>query len=124
MKWSLAFHPEKCSAIRVTRAWGPLSAIYTLKGHILQLHQLSWCWASSKHVLEQTYQPDIQEYRQYTRISLPTFEREQRTDENYSLLLHGATCPRLLCNSLEPSHKKLHPEGRDGTTKSCQTRHQ
>ena len=36
-KWGMAFHPEKCSAIRVTRAWKPISSSYTLKGHTLNL---------------------------------------------------------------------------------------
>ena len=34
-KWGMAFHTEKCSAIRVTRAWKPISSSYTLKGHTL-----------------------------------------------------------------------------------------
>ena len=36
-KWGMAFHPEKCSAIRVTRAKNPISSSYTLKGHALQM---------------------------------------------------------------------------------------
>ena len=31
----MAFHPEKCSAIRVTRSRNPISSSYTLKGHTL-----------------------------------------------------------------------------------------
>ena len=33
----MAFHPEKCSAIRVTRARNPITANYSPKGHTLQL---------------------------------------------------------------------------------------
>ena len=33
----MAFHPEKCSAIRVTRARKPISSSYTLKGHTLNM---------------------------------------------------------------------------------------
>ena len=36
-KWGMAFHPEKCSAIRVTRAGKPISSSYTLKGHTLNM---------------------------------------------------------------------------------------
>ena len=36
-KWGMAFHPEKCSAIRVTRARKPISSSYTLKGHTLNM---------------------------------------------------------------------------------------
>ena len=36
-KWGMAFHPEKCSAIRVTRAKNPISSSYSLKGHTLQM---------------------------------------------------------------------------------------
>ena len=36
-KWGMAFHPEKCSAIRVTRARKPISSFYTLKGHTLNM---------------------------------------------------------------------------------------
>ena len=33
----MAFHPEKCSVIRVTRALKPISSSYTLKGHTLNM---------------------------------------------------------------------------------------
>ena len=36
-KWEMALHPEKSSAIRVTRAWKPISSSYTLKGHTLNI---------------------------------------------------------------------------------------
>ena len=36
-KWEMAFHPEKCSAIRVTRAKKPISSSYTLQGHTLDM---------------------------------------------------------------------------------------
>ena len=36
-KWGMAFYPEKCSAIRVTRARKPISSSYTLKGHTLNM---------------------------------------------------------------------------------------
>ena len=36
-KWGMAFHPEKCSAIRVTRSRNPFSSNYSLKG------QIPWC---------------------------------------------------------------------------------
>ena len=41
-KWGMAFHPEKCSAIRVTRAKNPISSSYTLKGHALQMEDSTW----------------------------------------------------------------------------------
>lgn len=33
----MAFHPEKCSAIRVTRSRNPISSAYTVKGHTLDM---------------------------------------------------------------------------------------
>ena len=33
----MAFQPEKCSAIRITRAWKPISSSYILKGHTLNM---------------------------------------------------------------------------------------
>ena len=36
-KWGMAFHPEKCSAIRVTRSRKPISSNYSLKGHTLEM---------------------------------------------------------------------------------------
>ena len=33
----MAFHPEKCSAIRVTRSRNPISSSYTRKGHTLDM---------------------------------------------------------------------------------------
>ena len=49
----MAFHPEKCSAIRVTRARNPVSSNYTLKDHTLDSTRylgvemqsnMSWNW--------------------------------------------------------------------------------
>ena len=34
-KWGMAFHPDKCSAIRISRSRNPISMDYSLKGHIL-----------------------------------------------------------------------------------------
>ena len=36
-KWGMAFHPEKCSAIRVSRSRNPISSNYSLKGHTLEM---------------------------------------------------------------------------------------
>ena len=36
-KWGMAFHPEKCSAIRVTRSRNPISSNYYFKGHTLEM---------------------------------------------------------------------------------------
>ena len=36
-KWGTAFHPEKCSAIRVTRSRNPISSNYSLKGQTLEM---------------------------------------------------------------------------------------
>ena len=36
-KWGMTFHPEKCSAIRVTRSRNPISSNYSLKGHTLEM---------------------------------------------------------------------------------------
>ncbi len=36
-KWGMAFHPDKCSAIRITRARNPIAASYSLRGHTLAL---------------------------------------------------------------------------------------
>ena len=33
----MAFHPEKCCAIRVTRSRKPISSNYSLKGHLLEI---------------------------------------------------------------------------------------
>ena len=33
----MAFHPEKCSTIRLTRLRNPLSSNYSLKGHTLEM---------------------------------------------------------------------------------------
>ena len=33
----MAFHPEKCSAIRVSRSRNPISSNYSLKGHTLEM---------------------------------------------------------------------------------------
>ena len=41
-KWGMAFHLEKCSAIRVTRARKPISSSYTLKGHTLNMEDSTW----------------------------------------------------------------------------------
>ena len=35
-KWGMAFHPDKCSAMRITRARKTSATNYSLKGHILQ----------------------------------------------------------------------------------------
>ena len=35
-KWGIAFHPDKCSAIRISRSRKTASMNYTLKGHVLQ----------------------------------------------------------------------------------------
>ena len=37
MNWGMTFHPEKYSAIRVTRSRNPISSGYTLKGHTLDM---------------------------------------------------------------------------------------
>ena len=34
-KWGMAFHPDKCSAIKISRSRNPISMDYSLKGHIL-----------------------------------------------------------------------------------------
>ena len=34
-KWGMAFHPDKCSAIRISRSRNPISMDYSLKGHTL-----------------------------------------------------------------------------------------
>ena len=36
-KWGMAFHPEKCSATRVSRSRNPISSNYSLKGHTLEM---------------------------------------------------------------------------------------
>ena len=35
-KWRMAFHPDKCSAIRISRSRKTAPLNYTLKGHVLQ----------------------------------------------------------------------------------------
>ena len=35
-KWGMAFHPDKCSAMRITRARKTCATNYSLKGHVLQ----------------------------------------------------------------------------------------
>ena len=34
--WGMAFHPDKCNVLRVTRRKGPVSYSYSLKGHQLE----------------------------------------------------------------------------------------
>ena len=34
-KWGMAFHPDKCSTIRISRSRNPITTDYTLKGHTL-----------------------------------------------------------------------------------------
>ena len=34
-KWGMAFHPEKCRTIRISRSRNPITTDYTLKGHTL-----------------------------------------------------------------------------------------
>ena len=34
-KWEMAFHPDKCSTIRISRSRNPITTDYTLKGHTL-----------------------------------------------------------------------------------------
>ena len=36
-KWGMAFHPQKCSVLSVTRSHNPFKFNYRLKGHILEL---------------------------------------------------------------------------------------
>lgn len=36
VKWGMAFHPDKCSTIRISRSRNPVTANYTLKGHELE----------------------------------------------------------------------------------------
>ena len=36
-KWGMAFHPQKCSVLSVTRSRNPFKFNYRLKGHILEL---------------------------------------------------------------------------------------
>ena len=36
-KWAMAFHPQKCSVLSVTRSCNPFKFNYRLKGHILEL---------------------------------------------------------------------------------------
>ena len=40
-KWVMTFHPEKCSAIRVTRSRKPVSSTCTLKGHNFDLEDFT-----------------------------------------------------------------------------------
>ena len=35
-KWGMAFHPDKCSVIRISRSRKTAPMNYTLKGHVLQ----------------------------------------------------------------------------------------
>lgn len=35
-KWGMAFHPDKCSTLRVTRSKNLVESHYTLKGHVLE----------------------------------------------------------------------------------------
>ena len=37
-KWGMAFHPQMCSVLSVTRSRTPTRCHYRLKGHILELH--------------------------------------------------------------------------------------
>ena len=73
-KWGMAFHPEKCSAIRLTWSRNPVSSAYTLKGHTYfghrRLYKIPQCRDAVKHVLELSYGPDNQESKQHFRISL------------------------------------------------------
>ena len=48
-KWGMAFHPDKCSTLQISRARIPITASYTLKGHTLDRYlrvelqsNLSW----------------------------------------------------------------------------------
>ena len=36
-KWGMAFHPQKCSVLSITRARSPITFSYQLKGHVLEL---------------------------------------------------------------------------------------
>ena len=70
-KWGMAFHPEKCSTIRVTRSRKSISSTYTytLKGR--RLHTVRWSEASVQHVLESPHGPGCQENKHHSRISSP-----------------------------------------------------
>ena len=48
-KWDMAFYPEKCSAITITRAWKPISSSYTLKGHTLNMEDSTWYLGPELH---------------------------------------------------------------------------
>ena len=38
-KWGMAFHPQKCSVLSVTRSRNPFKFNYRLKGHIIELQE-------------------------------------------------------------------------------------
>ena len=42
-KCRITFHPEKCSAIRMTRSRNPISSNYSLKGHTLEVEDSTRC---------------------------------------------------------------------------------
>lgn len=53
-KWGMAFHPDKCSTIRISRSRKPIKRDYSVKGHVLTTNNSTRCQCrvSIQHSLE------------------------------------------------------------------------
>ena len=69
-KWGMAFRPDKCSAIRISRSRNPISIDYSLKGHILDKEDYTKYLGVElqSSLLEPSHRPNSQEGQQHVRI--------------------------------------------------------
>ncbi|MEW8548739.1 MAG: hypothetical protein AB2693_34995 [Candidatus Thiodiazotropha sp.] len=124
-KWGMAFHPDKCSTLRITRSRKPITKNYSLRGHTLTTEdstrylgvemQSNMSW--HKHI-DQTIKKG-NSMLGFLRRNLKVSNEETKTAAYFSLVR-----PELdLLFSLESLHPGLYQEARDGTETGSEIRH-
>ena len=112
-KWGMAFHPDKCSTIRISRSRNPITTDYTLKGHTLTTEdytkylgvklQSTFSW--NRHI-DQT----VKKANSMVGFLRRNLKSQHRSNQGLCLQLDGKTPVRVLFFCLEFLYQGIYPE--------------
>ena len=75
----IAFHPDKCSTLRISRSKNPHSNTYILKGHALTTEDSTSISRSGnivQYVMDQAHRPDHQERKRHVKLLVEKSESQ------------------------------------------------
>ena len=121
----MAFHPEKCSAIRVTRASKPILSSHPERTHSQHggLHTVHWSGTPIQHVLESDNHKDKAVQKANSTLgflcrNLKLSNEQIKSAAYFSMVLKAYH--RVPLNSLEPPYQGICQQSGNGATMCSQ----